>query len=386
MVSDNNRDRKYRIFLSAAESSGDRLCEKLIIALRQNSSRIEFVGLGGDRMAAAGCEIIEKTTQRAAMHYKAIMEVLFFLKVIRRTKEYFKNNRPDFVIVCDSPAFNFHIARIAAKSGIKTMFYVAPQLWAWAPWRVKKLKRLCTAGLAGLLPFEPEWFGNRGIECRFIGNPLLEDVDPTDITPKTYSDFSIASAHIALMPGSRPAEIKTLWPAMQQIARTLKARHPGIKFTAVAAEEGVLAAMKKNELKILRCDYTTDAVSDTAKKVDFSIVTSGSATLQVASAACPMVVIYQSNRFLWQSIGKRLVTIENLSLVNILAGRRLVPEFMPCFASTAPIIQACERLLNDTAEMKKLSSELTGLLKPLASIKASQNAAEMVTEQLAKIC
>lgn len=384
MISDENNSKKCRVFLSAAETSGDRLCAKLISVLKQKNPDIEFVGLGGENMARAGCEIIVNTTQKAAMHYKALLKIFFFLKVFKKARRYFENNKVDLVIVCDSPAFNFHIAKAAAKSNVKTMFYVAPQLWAWAPWRIRKLKRLCTAPLAALLPFEPEWFGSRGVDCRFVGNPLLEEIETSKIKPKDYRGFSIASAHIALMPGSRPAEIKTLWPAMQQMARRLKARHPGIKFTAVAADENVLKTLKKTELKILRCNYATDAVFDTAKKVDLALVASGSATLQVAAAACPMAIVYQSNKFLWETIGKRLVKIPHLSLVNILAGKGLVPEFMPYFTSVSPIVEACEKLLNDTEAMKKLSTELNTLLQPFNNTNAAEAVADMAISAISE--
>ena len=145
-------DRTYRIFLSAAEPSGDRLCAKLITALKKTSRNFEFAGFGGPNMAQAGCSIIIDTTQRAAMTYNAFGQVIFFFKAIKKVQKHFAATKPDLVVVCDSPSFNFHIAKAAKNAGTKTLFYVAPQLWAWAPWRIKKLKKLCTAGLAAILP------------------------------------------------------------------------------------------------------------------------------------------------------------------------------------------------------------------------------------------
>jgi lipid-A-disaccharide synthase len=169
---------------------------------------------------------------------------------------------------------------------------------------------------------------------------------------------------------------------MQQIARRLKARHPGIRFTAVAANEQVEKTLRQSEMKILRCNYTVDAVYDTAKKVDFSLVASGSATLQVAAAACPMVIMYQSNKYLWHLVGKRIVKTKYLSLVNILSQKELVPEFMPYFSSVAPIVTVCEKLLNSPERLSSLSIELAELAKPLAGSKTSQNIVKMITDQL----
>ncbi|MBN1788536.1 MAG: lipid-A-disaccharide synthase [Sedimentisphaerales bacterium] len=378
----NDSGRTYKVFLSAAEASGDNACANLIKALKQTGSNFEFVGFGGDKMAQAGCELVLNTTQKAAMTYKAFAQVLFFIKAINLAKKHFAANKPDLVVVCDSPSFNFHIAKAAGQNGVKVFFYVAPQLWAWAPWRLKKLKRLCTASMACVLPFEPDWFGQRGLQCNFVGSPVLENIDAKQIKPKNYSRYSISAGHIALMPGSRPSEIKSLWPAMQHIARRLKARHPSIKFTAVAADDNSLAVLKKEALKTLRLNFVTDAVYKTACNVDFALVASGSATLQVAAAACPMVIMYQSNKYLWEFVGKRIVTTKYLSLVNILSQQELVPEFMPYFSSIAPVVAACEKLLNAPDKLTTLSLRLAELIKPLSSNNASQNTTKLVLEQL----
>ncbi|MDD5010885.1 MAG: lipid-A-disaccharide synthase [Phycisphaerae bacterium] len=375
-------DRTYRIFISAAEPSGDKLCAKLITALKQTGYKMEIAGFGGPNMAQAGCTLLINTTQKAAMTYNAFGHIRFFYKALQRAKKHFAETKPALVIVCDSPSFNFHIAKAAKAAGIKTLFYVAPQLWAWAAWRIEKLKRLCTAGLAAILPFEPDWFASRGLECQFVGNPLLEDINARQIVPKKYKNFSVSGAHIALVPGSRKSEIETLWPAMQHIARRLKARHPSLRFTAVAANEQVEAILRRSEMKILRCNYAIDAVHETAQKVDFALVASGSATLQVAAAACPMVIMYQSNKYLWHLVGKRIVKTKYLSLVNILAQKELVPEFMPYFPSIAPIVDICEKLLNTPEKLADISIALAELAKPLAGINTSRNITEMIIKQL----
>ncbi len=377
--------RQIKIFFSAAEPSGDRLCAKLIDALKRTGQNFEFTGFGGPNMAAAGCRIILNTTHKAAMTYKAFSQILFFYSAIKKARQFFAQNKPDLVVVCDSPSFNFHIAKAAKQQGIKTFFYVAPQLWAWAAWRIKKLKNLCTAGLAAILPFEPQWFAAHGLECKFVGNPLLEDITADLQKPKNYDSFSIATAHIALMPGSRQSEIQTLWPAMQQIARTLKARHPAIKVTVVAANEQIAGQLRATEIKALRADFTIDSVFDTARKVDFALVASGSATLQVAAAGCPMVIMYQSSKLLWNLIGKRLVKTKYLSLVNILSQKELVPEYMPYFDSTGPIANTADSMLNNPQKLADISAALVELTKPLIGPNASANTAEMILGQLAGV-
>ncbi len=374
--------RKYRIFISAAEPSADSHCAGLIAAVKQYGRDIEFVGVGGPRMAQAGCRLLENTTGRAAMIYKAFAHVPRYYALIRRITAYLKSSKVDLVIVCDSPAFNFHIAKAAKRQGIKTVFYVAPQLWAWAGWRIKKLRKCCDK-LCCILPFEQDWFSQRGVETVFVGNPLLDDVQGRlGRNVKGYSDFDIANAKIALMPGSRPAEIAALWPQMQKIALQLKQKYPDMTFTAVAVDQEKLEVLKAAEIKGFGCSYTTDSVYNAAAEADFAIAASGSATLQVAAAGCCMVVLYQCSRVLWHLAGRWLVKSDYLSLVNILAQKKLVPEFMPYFSSIVPIVEIIQRLLEDKQGLTQLSEELIELVKPLAEKNAGEETAQIAIGML----
>lgn len=375
-------DKTYHIFLSAAEPSADAHCAGLINALKQTGHNFSFTGVGGAKMAEAGCQLLEETAGRAAMIYKAFAHVARFFKLIIRIKAFFKKEKLDLVVVCDSPAFNFHIAKAAKKAGVKTLFYVAPQLWAWAPWRIKKLKKCCDK-LCCILPFEPEWFSQRGLEATFVGNPLTEELanDPARAA-KNYTDLKNTDLTIALMPGSRPAEIKSLWQPMQQIAVRIKKQHPSARFTAVAADAGKKQMLRSSHILGFRCNYDIGSVSQAASNADFTIVASGSATLQVAAAGCPMVIMYQSSPILWHLIGRWLVKSKYLSLVNILAQCELVPEFMPYFTSINPIAETIEKLLADPEKLAQISTELIELTKPLAQTKASRQVSEIIIEML----
>ncbi len=374
-------DKKYRVFLSAAEPSADAHCAALISALAKSGYEIELVGIGGEKMRQAGCELLETTTKRAAMTYNAFGQVFYFHGLLKRIGQYLKEKPVDLVVVCDSPAFNFHVAKKAKKHGAKTLFYVAPQLWAWAPWRIRKLKKCCDK-LCCILPFEKHWFAQRGIEADFVGNPLLENLRTVFVAEKKhYPGFEPGKAKVALMPGSREAELKSLWGPMQQIAAKLKSKFPQLSFTTVAVDDTKRQMLQSKQICGFECHYVTDSVYDTARRCDFAIVASGSATLQVAAAGCPMVIMYQSSKLLWHLVGRWLVTTKYLSLVNILAGKELVPEFMPCFKSIDPIVHSIEQLLEDRNKLAKLSGELIELTKPLKG-NASQNVARMVLDML----
>lgn len=375
------KNKKYRIFLSAAEPSADAHCAGLIAAMTESSPGIEFVGVGGPKMAQAGCELLENTVGKAAMIYNAFSQVARYYKLIKRISRYLTNNNVDLVIVCDSPSFNFHVAKAAKKAGIKTLFFVAPQLWAWAGWRIRKLRKFCDK-LCCILPFEQDWFGQRGVDTVFVGNPLLDKLEIAVTRHLQYRDFQPENARFALMPGSRAAEIDSLWRPMQQIGLRLKEKYPGATFIAVAVDSGREEILRAAQIPGFECQYSVDSVNKTAGAVDFSIVASGSATLEVAAAGCPMVIMYQINRILWRLFGWMIIRARYFSLVNILAGRELVPEFMPCFASIEPIIASIENLVQDSSKMVQLSGELTKLTEPLAKKKASREVAKIAFEML----
>lgn len=370
--------RKCRVFVSAAEPSGDSHCAGLIAAMGKLRGDVEFVGVGGPRMAAAGCELLETTVGRASMIYNAFGHVIHYYKLLGRIRRYLDENETDLVVVCDSPAFNFHVAKAAKRAGIRTVFYVAPQLWAWAAWRIGKLRRRCDK-LCCILPFEQEWFAGRGVDTVFVGHPLLDEGNEE---PKRYEAFEPRSVQVALMPGSRTAEVKSLWRPMQEIAGKIREKFPDARFVTVAVDEQGRDKLQATQISGFECSYSVGTVSATARQADFAIVASGSATLQVAGAGCPMVIMYQSSRVLWHLVGRLLVKTRYLSLVNILAERELVPEFMPYFSSVEPIAGKCVELAGDRDRLRKVSSELVKLVQPLRTPNASKRTAEIVDGML----
>jgi len=375
-------EKTYRVFLSVNDPSADAHCGGLIAALRQTGISLEFVGIGGPKMAAAGCEVIESTVGRAVMTYNALAHVGHFYNLIRRVRRYLHEHPVDLVIVCDSPSFNFHIARVAKKAGIATLFYVAPQLWAWGRWRIRKLRRLCDK-LCCILPFEQEWFRQRQVDATFVGNPLLDTV-PGDLTSfrKDYSRFDPGRARIALMPGSRLTEIKALWRPMQEVACELKRKYRHASFVAVATSDERRQFLRDRQIPEFTCEYSVDTVRDTADTVDFAVVASGSATLEVASSGCPMVILYQTNPVLWHLVGRWLVRAKFLALVNLLADREVVPEFMPYFTSTDPIARKIDVLLQDKDRLERTSNDLVDMVEPLTQKKAGEEVARIAVELL----
>ena len=388
-----DKKKQYRVFVSAAEPSADTHCAGLITALRQKGYGIEFSGVGGPKMAEAGCELLENTVGRAAMIYKALSQVARYYKLIRRINRFIKTNNIDLVIVCDSPSFNFHVAKAAKKAGVQTLFYVAPQLWAWGGWRIGKLRKRCDR-LCCLLPFEENWFKSKGVDAVFVGNPLLDTLQIDLIHHEKYGNFRAENARFAMMPGSRPAEIDSLWRPMQEIAIRIKEKYPAVTFVTVAVDARREQILRAAHIPGFECQYSVDSVHKTAGEADFSIVASGSATLEVAAAGCPMVIMYQSSRMLWHLIGRWIVKTKYLSLVNILSSREsptrqhgygdgaLVPEFMPYFSSIDPIVTVIEQLIENRDKLIQTSSELTNLTMPLSQKKACEEVANIAVDML----
>jgi len=372
----------YRVFVSVNEPSADAHCAELVGALKEMHPNIECVGIGGPKMAAAGCELLENTVDRAVMTHKAIAHAGHYYKLIKRMARYLREHPVDLVVVCDSPAFNFHIAKAAKRAGTQTLFFVAPQLWAWGGWRIRKLRRCCDK-LCCLLPFEEQWFGRRGVDTTFVGNPLLDNL-PDDLTSyrKDYSGFDARQARIALMPGSRMGEIESLWRPMQEIALRLKHDFPAAQFVAVVNNQERKALLSQMEIPGFHCEYSIDSVIDTADGVDFCLVASGSATLEVASAGCPMVVMYQTNRILWDLFGGLVVHAKFLSLVNLLADRAVVPEFMPYFKSIDPIVEKVAGFLKSPQTLDRISNELIDVVEPLTGKRAGVEVARIALDML----
>jgi lipid-A-disaccharide synthase len=308
---------------------------------------------------------------------------LYFRRLLGQIRDAIQANRPDVVVVCDSPSFNWHVAACAKGLGIRTIFYVAPQLWAWGQWRIGKLRRLCDL-LCCILPFEQEWFEQRGVPAIFVGHPMLETLEDICANAKSYQDLRSCGPRIALMPGSRASEIMPLWPAMQQVATRIARAYPKALFTVVAVNDRWQAWLKANQIGQVRYDYSIDTVYKTAKASDIALVARGSATLEVAAGGCPMVVMHKANRIAWHLVGRWLVKTRYFSLVNLLAGRPVVREFVPYFSSPEPIAQHVLSLLADRAGLERVSRELVDLVLPLCQRKASLEVCKVLLEGLGR--
>lgn len=373
------------MLFTAFEPSGDDHAAAVIAELRRRHPTLPIYAWGGPKMEAAGATIQERTGDDAVMGLPGIAKILEHMRINARIDAFLKANRIAVHVPVDSPSANVSICAIAKQRGAKVVHLVAPQIWAWGRWRIHKLRRL-TDMLLCILPFEEEFFRKRYVPARFIGHFLFEHpIDEADLDRRARQ-LPDGEPRIAMMPGSRPDELRRHFPILLDAFRSLSARFPGAKGAVAATNERVAEQLKAaaaerggwpDNLRIVVRD--TDAV---VRWCQVALVKSGTVTMQVAKQQRPMVVFYQrSNPFLFL-IARMILSTRLFSLPNVLARRRIIPEFIPHFGGAAPIVRAAERLIESPQEADRQRRDLLALLKPFRGMPTSSLAADAIEELL----
>jgi lipid-A-disaccharide synthase len=378
-------DKPLTIFLTVAEASGDLHAAPLIRAIRQRRPETRFVGAAGPLMAEAGCEVLADLTSQASMLTGPVGKLGYYYRMVRRLGEAIERIGPDVVVPVDSPALNWHVARAARKTGVPVFYYIAPQVWAWATWRVRKLRRL-TDAVGCILPFEEEYLRARGVNAVYVGHPLADGMpprasEPPDLTLPWYE----GTWRIALLPGSRPAEIAANGPLLAAAAGELSRRWPQARFEVTARDSeaaGRLTGLSWPEAT----SVVVGGLHEVLERAHFAVSVSGTVTLEVAWYGVPMVVIYRTSaleRALYHSLMRFVIRTKHLSLVNILAGREVVPELMPIGNRPDRVADAAAAILSDVGWLTEIRQDLLSLtsrLEPPGNQSASDNAAEAVLD------
>ena len=295
-----------KIAISAAETSGDLVASSLVSALKLSRPDFEIEGLAGDKMIDAGCKRLWHTDQVNVMGISEVLKKLpSILKLRRSIIQYYSSNRPDVFIGVDSPDFNFKIERKLRKKGVKTVHFVSPSVWAWRANRIKKIKKSADLMLC-LFPFEVDFYHNHNQKAVFIGHPLAEKLKPR----KKHTP----NKQVLLMPGSREDEIKTLLPELLSAAKLMHQKDPEIQFSLSLANEK-LKDWVKDQIQGLDIVLSSGDAHEKIRNSDLVIVASGTATLEVALLAVPMIVVYKLSKMSYQIV-KRLLNTKNISLPN----------------------------------------------------------------------
>ena len=359
------------------EPSGDVLAARLIEEVRRRQPGRAVCAFGGPKMQAAGAELIEQTTQHAKMGVGVGVagEARELLRRKSVLAAWLKENPIAAHVPTDSPAANWSLCEAVRKARpeARIVHLVGPQIWAWAGWRIRRLRRL-TDHLMCLLPFEPEWFGSRGVTSTFVGHPLFDPPAPppevqgeNDAGPAAGSSppgrsvvaldgepMREAPTKLALLPGSREKEVRLNWPTMLAAYDQLRHRLPGLAVVIAAADRE-----RADQLRLLcpggRPPRGMQVVVGDASAVldwaDAAIVVSGTATLEAASRDTPMVVIYNANMTAWHLLGRFLVQARTFALPNVIGESleigRVVPEFVPHDGRPDPVVEKLRPLLAD---------------------------------------
>jgi lipid-A-disaccharide synthase len=331
----------------------------------------------GVHMLADAAEISVVGIAEVLTHFGAIY------RVFTRLKKFLKQDRPDLLVLIDFPDFNIRLGKAAKKLGIPVLYYISPQVWAWRKGRVKTIADLVKAMIV-VFPFEVDIYKNAGLDVRFVGHPLADVVQSSFTQQEARKQFGLDAAKrtIALLPGSRRKEITNLLPDMLAAAGTLKKRYQDLQFVlpmAPTLSEGFVRMF--TDAGDVAVKLIDGRVYDVLRASDAAIVTSGTATLETGLMAVPMVIVYRVSTLSYV-IGRMLVDVEHIGLVNIVAGYRLVPELVQREATAANIAGAMTKMLDDPGYYRKLRTGLAGLRTQLGEAGASRRVASIVLEFL----
>jgi len=377
------------IFLSAAEASGDLHAANLIRALRRRCRDARLVGVAGPRMQQAGCEVLADVSAEASMLFGPLGRLDYWLGALRRMRSAIRRLRPDLHVPEASPALNWHLAAAARAAGTPVAYYIAPQVWAWAPWRAAKLARL-TDRVACILPFEEAYLRARGVRATYVGHPLFDTLGPQRPAaepPDLLDAWADGAWRVALLPGSRPGEIDQHTPALAAAATAVRRRWPRAR-CVLAARQLADARRARRLCAGAAVEVVTGQTRSLLASSHVALVVSGTVTLEAAHFGVPMVVFYRVGRALRavrRTVGRWVLRTPHLSLVNILAGRQLVPEIMPWNGNPRTVTSALLELMDDPGSLLEMRQELQDLVRPLRAAgdaSASENAARVVCEVL----
>ena len=318
------------IFLVAGEPSGDALGAKLMAALqRASDSRVRFAGVGGERMAAAGLKSLFPLTDIAVMGLTEVLPRLpTILRRLRLTADAVWDTAPAVVVTIDAPSFSLRVADRVRATGIPVVHYVAPQLWAWRPGRARKLAGRVDRLLA-LLPFEPEFFRKLGVDCTYVGHPVIEDAaQPLGAADgRALLNLPGDSQAVLVMPGSRAGLAGRMLPVFLEAASRLAAQHPNLEILlpTVPGTEALVRAATAGWKVRHRVLSTLDERRAAFAAASAALTISGTATLELAVAGVPMVVGYRVNRAT-EFLVRRMIEVPHVAMPNLILGRLAVPE------------------------------------------------------------
>jgi lipid-A-disaccharide synthase len=333
------------IMIAAGEASGDLHGATLCRALREAAPAAQIFGMGSARMAAAGVDVLEDVTPHAAVGgTEAAGGVLALYRTYRRLRARLDGpGRPHALVLVDFPEFNLRLARAARRRGVPVVYFVPPQIWAWRPWRVRAMRRVLSLVVA-VFPFEPPLYRTAGVPVVYVGHPVVDllAAAPARGAVRARLDLGASVPVLALLPGSRRAEIERVLPTMRDAIARVRASRPGVR-VLVARAPGVDAALIARHVPGA---LITDGAYDAIRAADVALATSGTVTLEAALLGTPTVACYRVSRASAVMI-RSLTRVPWMSLANIVLGREVIPELFQEALTSERLACEAERLLDD---------------------------------------
>lgn len=359
------REDATRIFVSAGEASGDLHGSRLVRALRDLEPGMRITCLGGPALRDAGAEVLVENHDLAVV---GLFEVFHHLRTIvaawRKIEAHLRKERPGLIVLIDFPDFNFLLARLAARLGIRVFYYISPQIWAWRKGRVRTIRRF-VHDMAVILPFETEFYRRCGIQVHYVGHPLLDVMETAPTVEAARERYRPAGSAplVGILPGSRRSEIRLMFPMLLETASRLCERVPGISFLMPVAPTLDAGPIREAvEARRLPIRVVAGDTYGAIRACDLLVTVSGTVTLEAAILGTPMILVYRVSDLSYYT-GRHLIKVKFVGLPNLIAGRGILPELLQHDANP-------ERLTAEALDFLQNPMRLEGQRRDLASIRA----------------
>jgi lipid-A-disaccharide synthase len=370
-----------QILISAGEASGDMYAARLATALQARAD-VHLFGMGGTRMREAGVEIVADSSEVSVVGIVEIAKKYPALKrVWNRLIGEAARRKPRYAILTDFPGFHLRMARALKKQNIQSIYFVCPQFWAWRPWRANMVRRRFVRGLC-IFPFEEQWYRSRGVKADFIGHPLVGNVS----AKRTRAEFAAAygldptKPIITILPGSRSGEIAHHMPTLMRACALIQQQRP-VQFVLALAPGTKRAQIAHYLDPQLPMHLVEDATYEALGAADVSIVSSGTATVEAALMDAPMIVVYRLSP-LTAGIARLLVRTPMFAMVNLIAGKQVVPELVQKDFTPERVLREVNRLLDSPEARAETRQGLAEVREKLGPPGAIDRAADLIAEML----
>lgn len=376
--------RPRELMVIAGEISGDMHAAGLVRELRKLDPTIRYYGIGGPRLRAEGVETFHDVREMGVMGIVEVLKrIFFFRRVFRQMEALARERKPDALLLVDYPGFNLRFAASAHAMGIKVIYYICPQVWAWNRARIPKMAKVVDR-LMAIFPFEPAVFKGTSLKVDFVGHPLVTEIQEELKAPLVSLPWQ-GEPRIGILPGSRHTEIDRMLPAFCAAAKLVEQRFPGASFMIPAPTPEIGNHIRSLLSRLTDVPARIAIVQGNARQVfrqsRAALVKSGTATMESALAGCPTVIAYiVSPLTCW--IGRRVATVRFIGIVNIIANRQVCPEFLQEQATPQALADALIPLLEDTPERTAMLAGFDEVRALLGHGGAAERAAQVVHEEL----